>query len=65
MIREILEQAIQVARAKLTKDSTTAFKERWQLYYLAGRAVGARIPYRARSERRENNASSRPAGTVS
>jgi L-malate glycosyltransferase len=46
MIREVLEQAIQVARAKLSQDAATVFKERWHLYYLAGRALGGRIVFK-------------------
>lgn len=42
MIREILKQAIRVARAKLSQDANTTFKERWQLHYLVGRAIGGR-----------------------
>jgi hypothetical protein len=45
MIREILEQTIQVVRTKLSQDADTAFKERWQLYYLVGRAIGSRIVF--------------------
>ena len=43
LIREILEQAILVARAKLSRDADSVFKERWQLHYLVGRAIGGRI----------------------
>ena len=46
MIREVLEQAIQVARAKLSQDAATVFKEHWQLYYLVGRALGGRILFK-------------------
>jgi L-malate glycosyltransferase len=56
MIREVLEQAIRVVGAKLTKDSDAVFKERWQLCYLAGRAAGARMLYGAKSEPAQNPA---------
>ena len=46
MIREILEQAIQVLGARLSKDSDSVFKERWQLHYLVGRAMGSRALYK-------------------
>ncbi len=48
MIREILEQAIHVARAKLNQDADIVFKERWRLYYLAGHAIEARILHKTR-----------------
>jgi glycosyltransferase involved in cell wall biosynthesis len=42
MLRGILAQAIRVARAKLSRNADTVFKERWQLYYLVGCAIGGR-----------------------
>lgn len=42
MIREILSQAIRLVRVKLSQDAATAFRERWQLHYLLGRAVEGR-----------------------
>jgi len=48
MIREILAQAIHVARAKLSQDAVTAFRERWQLYYLVGRAIGGRVVFNSK-----------------
>jgi L-malate glycosyltransferase len=47
MIREILNQAFRVARAKLSQDSDTVFKERWQFHYLVGRAKGAELCLKA------------------
>jgi L-malate glycosyltransferase len=48
VIREILAQAIHVARVKLSRHADTVFKERWQLYYLVGRAIGGRIVFNSR-----------------
>ena len=45
MIREVLEQAIRVARVKLSQDGDTVFKERWHLSYLIGRAIGGRLVF--------------------
>ena len=50
VIRQILEQAIQVLGARLSKDSDSVFKERWQLHNLVGRAVGGRAIYKAHYE---------------
>jgi glycosyltransferase involved in cell wall biosynthesis len=49
MIREILAQAIRLGRAKLSQDEATAFKERWKLNYLMGRAVEGRAVHKAKS----------------
>ncbi len=46
MIREILAQAIHVARAKLSQDEDTVFKKRWRLHYLVGRAIEGRILFK-------------------
>ena len=48
MIREILEQAVRVARAKLSQDANIVFEERWRLHYLVGRAIEGRILYKTR-----------------
>ena len=49
VIREILKQGVHVARAKLTQDADSVFKEQWQLYYLVGRALGGRASHKMQS----------------
>ena len=48
MLREILAQAVHVARAKLSRNADTVFRERWQLYYLVGCAIGAQNVFNSR-----------------
>jgi glycosyltransferase involved in cell wall biosynthesis len=48
MMREILKQVIRLVRAKLSQDRDTVFKERWQLQFLIGRAMGGRIVFSER-----------------
>jgi GT2 family glycosyltransferase len=43
MLRVILLQGLKVARAKLHADAKEVFKERWELNYLIGRAMEAKI----------------------
>jgi glycosyltransferase involved in cell wall biosynthesis len=48
MIREVWVQAIHVVRTRLSQDAARVFEERWQLYYLVGRALGGRIVFKTR-----------------
>ena len=50
IVREILEQFLRLAKAKLLRDSDSAFREAWQLHYLVGRAMGGRVVYQAQRE---------------
>jgi glycosyltransferase involved in cell wall biosynthesis len=43
MIRQILAQSLRVVRAKMAGDMEKLFKERWQLRYLIGTAIEARV----------------------
>jgi hypothetical protein len=45
-LREITNQAVQVARAAMQGDSYRLFIERWKLNFLFGRAYEARASYR-------------------
>jgi L-malate glycosyltransferase len=43
MIREILTQAARWARATFTQNADASFRQHWQLYFLVGHAIEARI----------------------
>jgi glycosyltransferase involved in cell wall biosynthesis len=45
-LREIMTQALQVVRTKLSRDECKLFAERWELNYLIGKAYEARTIYR-------------------
>lgn len=45
MVRQILEQSLRFAKAKLMSDSDSAFREAWKLHYLVGQATGGREVY--------------------
>ena len=42
LVRQILVQAIQCVRARLSQDADIVFKERWHLYWWVGHALGGR-----------------------
>jgi L-malate glycosyltransferase len=42
-LREIMEQSLRVAKAKLTRDEGRMFAERWELNFLIGKAYEARM----------------------
>lgn len=47
IIREIMEQAVRVGVASVSRNSDRTFKERWRLHFLVGRALGGRDLHRA------------------
>jgi hypothetical protein len=52
MVREILEQSLRFAKAKLVGDSDSAFREAWKLHYLVGQAMGGRGVYQTERQNR-------------
>jgi len=42
IIREVLEQALHLTKARFTQDSDAVFQKRWEFHYLVGRALGGR-----------------------
>ena len=42
IVREIMEQAVRVGVARVIRNSDKIFRERWQLNFLVGRALGGR-----------------------
>lgn len=52
IVREILEQSLRFAKAKLVRDSDSAFLEAWRLHSLIGQAMGGRVVYQKQRENR-------------
>lgn len=48
IVREILTQALRLARAKFSQDADMVFRERWRLHYLVGCAIEGRIVHKKR-----------------